>query len=248
MGKSHVIDIWGETTADDGATSAEAIFFPGAGRDPLSDELMAVRGHLLAVAGGAAGRAAARAFIAALVPAYYAGGGGADGLRRAVADAEAAVADPAALDFVAAAIADSRLYLARAGGGRAYRVRGASVDPLARATAPAGAAGPAFSLVVPLHDGDRVVLCSEAPAAALGDGRPLAYVAEQRAPREAVTRLVALARERGAAGDVSVVVAFVRGAPALGRGRAAVLLALGAAAVAALGWLAWELIRFWQAG
>ena len=86
MGKSHVIDIWGETTADDGATSAEAIFFPGAGRDPLSDELMAVRGHLLAVAGGAAGRAAARAFIAALVPAYYAGGGGAGGLRRGGGD------------------------------------------------------------------------------------------------------------------------------------------------------------------
>ena len=47
---------------------------------------------------------------------------------------------------------------------------------------------------------------------------------------------------------VSVVVAFVRDAPALGRGRAAVLLALAAAAVAAVGWLAWELFRFWQAG
>ncbi len=248
MGASHVIDIWGETEAADGATPAEAIFFPGAGRDPLSEDLMAARGYLLAVAGGAAGRAAARSFIAALVPAYYAGGGGADGLRRAVADAEAAVADPAALDFVAAAIADSHLYLARAGGGRAYRVRAAGVDPLARATAPAGMAGPAFSLAVPLHDGDRVVLCSAAPAAALGDGRPLAYVAEQRAPREAVARLIALAHERGAAGDVSVVVAFVRDAPLLGRGQALTLLALGVAALAAVGWLVWELFRFWQVG
>ncbi len=248
MGASHVIDIWGETAADDGATAAEVIFFPGAGRDPLSEELIAARGHLLAVAGGAGGRAAARAFIAALVPAYYAAGGGAEGLRRAVADAEAAVADPATLDFVAAAIAGDSLYLARAGGGRAYRVREAGVDPLARATAPTAVTGPAFSLAVPLRAGDRVVLCSAAPAAAIGDGRPLAYVAEQRAPREAAARLIALARERGATGDVSIVVAFVRGAPALGRGRLAVLLALGVAALTAVGWLAWELFRFWQVG
>ena len=248
MGASHVIDIWGETVAENGATSEEVIFFPGAGRDPLSEELIAARGHLLAVAGGADGRAAARAFIAALVPAYYAAGGGAEGLRRAVADGEAAVADPVGLEFVAAAIAGDSLYLARAGGGRAYRVRDAGVDPLARATAPTAVAGPTFSLGVPLRAGDRVVLCSAAPAAAIGDGRPLAYVAEQRAPREATTRLIALARERGAAGDVSVVVAFVRDAPALGRGRVAALLALAAAAVAAVGWLAWELFRFWQAG
>ncbi|MBP6787742.1 MAG: hypothetical protein KA170_09145, partial [Candidatus Promineofilum sp.] len=105
-----MVDIWGETTSGDGAPAQEAIFFPGAGLDPLSDELLAARGNLLAVAGGAAGRAAAREFIAALVLAYYAGGGGADGLRRAVAKAEAAVPDPAALEFVAVTLADDTLY------------------------------------------------------------------------------------------------------------------------------------------
>ena len=241
-----MVDIWGETTSGNGAAPREAIFFPGAGLDPLSDELLAARGSLLAVAGGAAGRAAAREFIAALVPAYYAGSGGADGLRRAVADAEAAVPDPAALDFVVVSIAGDNLYLARAGGGRAYRVRGETVDPLARATAPAAAMGPAFSLAVPLQAGDRVVLCSAAAAEAIGDGQTLGYVAEQRAPREAVARLIALARERGATGDVSVAVAFVRAAPWLGRGQLAVLLALGAAAAGAVGWLVWELLRHWQ--
>ena len=105
-----MVDIWGETTAGDGALSQEAIFFPGAGLDPLSDELLVAHGSLLAVVGGPAGRAAAREFIAALVPAYYAGGGGADGLRRAVANAEAAVPDPAALAFVAVVLAGDTLY------------------------------------------------------------------------------------------------------------------------------------------
>ena len=179
------------------------------------------------------------------MPAYYAGSGGADGLRRAVANAEAAVPDPAALAFVAAVLADDFLYLARAGGGRAYRVRGESIEPLARGTAPAVATGPAFSLGVPLRAGDRVVVCSAAAAEAVGDGQLLAYVAEQRTPREAAARLIALARERGATGDVSVVVAFVRAAPWLGRGQAAALLALGAAAVGAVGWLVWEALRYW---
>lgn len=241
-----MVDIWGETTASDGALPQEAIFFPGAGLDPLSDELLAARGNLLAVAGGVAGRAAAREFIAALVPAYYAGGGGADGLRRAVANAEAAVPDPAALAFVAVILAGDNLYLARAGGGRAYRVRGETVDPLTRTTAPAAATGPAFSLGVPVRAGDRIVLCSAAAAETVGDGQLLAYVAEQRAPREAAARLIALARERGVTDDVSVVVAFVRAAPWLGRGQAATLLALGAAAAGAVGWLVWEAWRYWQ--
>ena len=51
-----MVDVWGETTAGDGALPQEAIFFPGAGLDPLSDELLAARGNLLAVAGGPAGR------------------------------------------------------------------------------------------------------------------------------------------------------------------------------------------------
>ncbi len=243
-----MVDIWGETTAGDGALSQEAIFFPGAGLDPLSDELLVAHGSLLAVVGGPAGRAAAREFIAALVPAYYAGGGGADGLRRAVANAEAAVPDPAALAFVAVVLAGDTLYLARAGGGRAYRVRGETVDPLARATAPTATVGPAFSLGVPLRAGDRVVLCSPAAAEAVGDGQLLTYVAEQRAPREAAARLIALTRERGATDDVSVVVAFVRAAPLLSRGQAAALLVLGAAAVGAVGWLVWEVLRYWQGG
>ena len=241
-----MVDIWGETTGGDGVPAQEAIFFPGAGLDPLSDELLAARGSLLAVAGGTGGRAAAREFIAALVPAYYTGGGGADGLRRAVANAEAVVPDPAALEFVAVTLADNTLYLARAGGGRAYRVRGETVDPLARATAPAAMTGPAFSLGVPVRAGDRIVLCSAAAAAAVGDGQLLAYVAEQRAPREAAARLVALARERGATDDVSVVVAFVRAAPWFDRRQAAALLVLGAAAVGAVGWLVWEVLRYWQ--
>ena len=241
-----MVDIWGETTSGDGAPAQEAIFFPGAGLDPLSDELLAARGNLLAVAGGAAGRAAAREFIAALVLAYYAGGGGADGLRRAVAKAEAAGPDPAALEFVAVTLADDTLYLARAGGGRAYRVRGQTVDPLARATAPAAMTGPAFSLGVPVRAGDRIVLCSPAAAAAVGDGQLLAYVAEQRAPREAAVRLLALARERGATEDVSVVVAFVCAAPWFARRQAAALLVLGAAAVGSVGWLVWEALRYWQ--
>jgi hypothetical protein len=242
-----VVDIWGETTAGDSAQPQEAIFFPGAGLDPLSDELLAARGNLLAVAGGAAGRAAAREFVAALVPAYYAGGGGADGLRRAVANAEATVPDPAALAFVAVILAGDTLYLARAGGGRAYRVRGETIDALARATAPAAVTGPAFSLGVPLRPGDRVVLCSPAAAEVVGDGQLLAFVAEQRAPREAAARLIALARERGATEDVSVVVAFVRAAPWFSHGQTAALLALGAAAVGAVGWLVWEALRYWQA-
>lgn len=240
-----MVDIWGETTAGDGALPQEAIFFPGAGLDPLSDELLAARGNLLAVAGGAAGRAVAREFIAALVPAYYAGGGGADGLRRAVANAEAAVPDPAALAFVVVSLAGDTVYLARAGVGRAYRVRDETVDALAHATAPT--AGPAFSLGVPLRAGDRIVLCSPAAAEAVGDGQLLAYVAEQRAPREAAARLLALARERGATGDVSVVVAFVRAAPRFNQGQAAALLALGVAAAGAVGWLVWEALRYWQA-
>lgn len=240
-----MIDIWGETTADDGAVPEEVIFFPGAGRDPLSDETIAARGHLLVVAGGAAGRAAARHFIAALVPAYYTGQGGGATLRRATETAAAEVAQPDALDYVAAAIAGDDLYLARAGGGRAYRVRGASVDPLARATAPAGAQ-PAFSLAVPLRPGDRLVVCSAAAAGALGDGRALSHVGEQRSPREAAARVIALARERGATGDMSVVAAFVSAAPRLRRGQLVALLVLGAVALCALAWLAWELWRYWS--
>lgn len=238
-----MVDTWGQTEAGDGIASQEALF-PAPGRDPLGDDVIAARGHLLAVAGGAAGRAAARAFIAALVPAYYASEGGAAGLRRAVAEAEAAVAESAGLDYLAAVLANDNLYLARAGGARAYRVRGASVDPLTRATAPAGSRA-AFSLAVPLRAGDRVVLCSAAPAEAIGDGRLLGHMAAQRSSREAAARLVALARERGATGDVSVVVAFVGAAPRLTRGQAMTLLALGVAAVAAVGWLVWEMVRFW---
>ena len=242
-----MIDIWGETTTGDGAVPEDVIFFPGAGRDPLSEETIAAYGHLLVVAGGPAGRAAARHFIAALVPTYYAGhaGQGAAALRRATEAAAAEVAQPDALDYVAAALAGDDLYLARAGGGRAYRVRGAIVDPLARATAPSGAQ-PAFSLAVPLRPGDRVVICSAAAAAALGDGRALSYVAEQRSPREATARVIALARERGAMGDVSVLAAFVRAAPRLSRGQLAALLALGVVALCAVGWLAWEVWRYWS--
>ena len=101
---------------------------------------------------------------------------------------------------------------------------------------------------VPLRAGDRVVLCSPAAAEAVGDGQLLTYVAEQRAPREAAARLIALTRERGATDDVSVVVAFVRAAPLLSRGQAAALLVLGAAAVGAVGWLVWEVLRYWQGG
>lgn len=241
--RHNVVAVWGETTASDGAASGEAIFYPGAGRDPLGEEQIARHGHLLVVAGGQAGRAAARAFIAELIPAYYAGGEGAEALRQAVDEARAGTTG---LDYVAVAISGEHLFLARAGGGRAYRVRGATVDPLTRATAPAGE-HPAFSLAVPLRPGDRVALCSEAPAAAIGDGRSLAFLGEQRSPREAAARLVALARERGVAGDVSVVIAFISPAPRLERGQTATLLALGAAAVAAVGWLLWELVRYWQA-
>lgn len=238
-----MVDIWGETTTDAGMPPQEALFYPGAGRDPLSEAWIAARGHLLVVAGGA-GREAARDFIAALVPAYYAGHGGAGGLRQAIDAAEADVAAP--LDYVAVALADGNLFLARMGGGRAYRVRGASVDPLTRATAAVGAQ-PAYSLAVPLQPGDRVVLCSEAAATAVGDGRALSYMAEQRTPREAVTRLVALAHERGAGGDLSVIVAFLRPAPRFSRAQMGVLLALGIAALVALAWLAWELWRWGSA-
>ena len=239
-----MVDIWGETTTDAGTAPQEAIFYPGAGRDPLSAARIAAQGHLLAIAGGAE-RAAARDFIATLVPAYYAGRGGAAGLRQAVDAAEADTSAAGALDYVTAAIADGNLFLARVGGGRAYRVRGETVDPLTRATAPVGAQ-PAYSLAVPLLPGDRVVLCSAAAAAVVGDGRALGYMAEQRSPREAVGRLVALAHEHGAGGDVSVVVAFVRPAPRFNRAQTGTLLALGVAALAALGWLAWELWRYWQ--
>jgi serine/threonine protein phosphatase PrpC len=85
-------------------------------------------------------------------------------------------------------------------------------------------------------------------AEAIGDGQLLAFVAEQRAPREAAARLIALARERGATDDASVVAAFVRAAPWLGRGQTAALLALGATAVGAVGWLVWEALRYWQGG
>jgi len=165
-------------------------------------------------------------------------------LRQAIDAAEADVAGP--LDYVAVALADGNLFLARMGGGRAYRVRGANVDPLTRATAAVGAQ-PAYSLAVPLQPGDRVVLCSEATATAVGDGRVLSHIAEQRTPREAVARLVALAHERGAGGDVSVIVAFLRPAPRFSRAQMGVLLALGSAALAALFWLAWELWRWGSA-
>ncbi|HOU40077.1 MAG TPA: hypothetical protein PK829_02300 [Promineifilum sp.] len=240
-----MLDLWGETTTDVGAPPQGAIFYPGAGRDPLSDEWIAARGYLLAVVGGA-GRAAARDFIAALVPAYYASRGGAGGLRQAVEVAEADTAAAGPLAYVVAALADGNLFLARMGGGRAYRVRGATVESLARATAPVGPQ-PAYSLAVPLLPGDRVALCSAAVAAAVGDGRGLAYVAEQRSPREAASRLVALAHEHGAGGDVSVVVAFVRPAARFNPAQMRVLLALGVAALAALGWLVWELWRLGQA-
>ena len=220
----------------------EALFYPGAGRDPLSEAWIAARGHLLVVAGGA-GREAARDFIAALVPAYYAGRGGAGGLRQAIDAAEADTAGAGPLDYVAVALAGGHLFLARMGGGRAYRVRGTSVDPLTRATAAVGAQ-PAYSLAVPLQPGDRVVLCSEAAATAVGDGRALSYMAEQRTPREAVARLVALAHERGAGGDLAVIVAFLRPAPRFSRAQMGVLLALGIAALAALAWLVWELWRW----
>ena len=105
-----------------------------------------------------------------------------------------------------------------------------------------------FSLGVPVRAGDRVVLCSAAAAEAVGDGQLLAYVAEQRTPREAAARLIALARERGVTDDVSVVVAFVRAAPWLSRAQAAALLALGAAAAGAVGWLVWEALHYWQGG
>jgi len=58
---------------------------------------------------------------------------------------------------------------------------------------------------------------------------------------------VALAHERGAGGDVSVIVAFLRPAPRFSRAQMGVLLALGSAALAALFWLAWELWRWGSA-
>lgn len=261
-----IIEIWGESAIGrDRMENQDTIFFPGAGRDPLGEEEIAARGYLLAIAAGRGesgiGRPAGRAAVAALVPAYYGGrDSAADGLRRAVAEADAAVAargDPATAGLIAAVIAGDTLHLAQAGGGRAYRLRDGVVElltggpsanggPAKLPTRPDGPS-PEFSLPIPLLPGDRVWLCSDGLAAALSDDDWRRLLAQGR-PQRVATRPIDLARERISPGDLSLIVAEARPGGALSRAQLIVLGLLGVLAAGAVGWFLWELLRGLPAG
>lgn len=261
------VEIWGETVGGRGnPDNRESIFFPRPGEDALDGDVAARHGYLLALATGTAGgasgpaaRRAGQALLSALIPAYYHRGGAdtAERLRRAVLEAadtaRGRLAQPAADATLLAAVIDrDQLYLAQAGGGRAYRLRGETAERLTRDAAP-GASGllrapdarPDFSLAIPLRDGDRVLLCSDGLAGAL-DGETLGRVGGRDRPSEAVARLIALAQERGAPGDLSVVIAQIRAVTVMTHAHRAVLLALGALAAILSSWFFWELVRYWR--
>jgi len=260
---ADTIEVWGETAIGrDHMENQDVIFFPGSGRDPLDEGLIAARGRLLAVASGRGGpgigRPAGLAAVAALVPAYYSGqDDAATGLRRAVAEAGAAVIEtgrPAVAALTAAVIAGDRLHLAYAGGGRAYRLRNGIVEALiggedeaARLPIAPGHRQPAFPTAIRLQDGDRVWLCSDALGAALTDD-DWRRVLAQGQPRRVASRPIALAREREATGDLSVIVAHAGRAPRFSRAQVAALLALGVVAAGAVAWLVWEVWRWSQMG
>ncbi|WP_374689269.1 PP2C family serine/threonine-protein phosphatase [Promineifilum sp.] len=261
------VEIWGETVGGRGhPDNREAIFFPRPGEDVLDGDVAARRGYLLAVvagnAGGATGPAARRAgqaLLSALIPAYYSHGGAdtAERLRQAVLEAahtaRERLAQPAADATLLAALIDRhQLYLAQAGGGRAYRLRGETAERLTRDVAP-GTSGllrdpdarPDFSLMIPLQDGDRLLLCSDGLAGALDD-ETLGKVGGRDRPSEAVARLIALAQERGAPDDLSIIVAQLRVGAVMTRAHRAVLIALGGIAAILSSWFFWELVRYWR--
>lgn len=245
-----MVEIWGETAAgQEGAGAREAIFFPGAGRDPLGEDEIAARGSLMAIAAtlDQADRRAARAAIATLVPAYYNGDGdAAASLRWAASGTNGALEGRATpnVALIAAVLIGQQLYLANTGGGRAYLAHGATVEPLTREPDRDRVVSPEFSLPITLHPGDRLLLCSEALVGPLESGQWGVLLGDR--PREAAAQLIALARARGALGDLSLIVARAGGGMLFSPSQWVVLLVLGAMAAGLLGWFLWELWRYLQ--